>query len=122
MTLESKPHLKYHLLDDESEKGETDNFLSQRSSSSDDGPRSWYKPQQLRMRSMLTILPWVLSSVLAALCLVLLSKLQRISGKFGSYEAGFHTDMSKLYDPNLIRRPSIQLYSPLTVPSISRLP
>ncbi|KUI64132.1 hypothetical protein VM1G_10894 [Cytospora mali] len=38
MALEEKPHLKYQLLDDESDKGETDNFLSQRSSSSEDGP------------------------------------------------------------------------------------
>ncbi|ROW10505.1 hypothetical protein VMCG_01766 [Cytospora schulzeri] len=89
MALESESHLKYHLLDDDSEKGETDNFLSQRSSSSDDGPRSWYKPRRLPMRDLLAILPWGVSVVLAVLCLVLLSKLQRISEEFGSYEAGF---------------------------------
>ena len=97
MAPEIKAHLSYQLLDDESEKGETDNFLSQRSSSSVDGPQSWYKPQRHPMRSIIVIFPWVSSFLLAVLSLLLFLKIQYISREFGTYETGFRPDMSECH-------------------------
>lgn len=97
MAFEVKPHLQYQLLDDESEKEETDNFPSQRTDSADGDPRSWYKPQRLSIRNMVILIPWTLSSFLAVVCLVLSSKLQHISNGLGTYETGFRPDMSKCY-------------------------
>ncbi|KAH8646912.1 hypothetical protein BX600DRAFT_443882 [Xylariales sp. PMI_506] len=87
----------YSALDSDSEKGEQDSFLSDTLHATDDrtGITSLTNSRRLLNR-LLTIVPWLLTTLFATLSAVLLLAGSHLndSSSFGIYESGFNTDIN----------------------------
>ena len=93
--LPAMPLRTYTAIDSDSEKGEHEGFLDHLIS--DDNSQGHARNSRwLPSSRTLAVVPWVLTAAFAALSLFLLFKEGGLANRYGSYEAGFITDLSRL--------------------------